>query len=351
MTESTVSRLLVAAAFAVAAPVFAAVTTSGAASEDNPRAAWLERYTQQREGPEQNERFTQSYRVGREGALDLQNISGDVRVTGGPGDEIRIEAVKRVRHRDEAEAKRLLEDLRVEVSNVGGRVEVRTFYPRNRSYRNVSASVDYVIAVPTPTAVALKTISGDISVASVNGDVRAETVSGDLDLSATPQLSLAKTVSGDVTARNIGAQAALTLESVSGSVIASAIKVRALEAGTVSGDLQFSAIQVERLQAKSVSGNIELDAGLARGGRYEINSHSGNVRIVLAGATGFELDATTFSGSIRSDFPITLRSTLDPDPDNRGRSRSNRTIRGSFGDASAILAIRSFSGTVVITKK
>jgi DUF4097 and DUF4098 domain-containing protein YvlB len=351
MTESTVSRLLVSATFAVAAPVFAAVTTSGATPVDNPRAAWLERYTQQREGPEQTERFTQSYRVGREGALDLQNISGDVRVTGGSGDEIRVEAVKRVRHRDEAEAKRLLEDLRIEVSNVGGRVEVRTFYPRNRNYRNVSASVDYVIAVPASAAVALKTISGDISVASVNGDVRAETVSGDLDLSATPQLSLAKTVSGDVTARNIGAQAALTLESVSGSVIATAIKVRALEAGTVSGDLQLSAIQVERLQAKSVSGNIEFDAGLARGGRYELNSHSGNVRIALAGATGFELDATTFSGSIRSDFPITLRSTLDPDPDNRGRSRSNRTIRGSFGDASAILAIRSFSGTVVITKK
>jgi hypothetical protein len=30
---------------------------------------------------------------------------------------------------------------------------------------------------------------------------------------------------------------------------------------------------------------------------------------------------------------------------------SSRSIRGTFGDASAILSVRSFSGTVVITKK
>ncbi len=353
MTQSAVIRFVVVATLAITVPVFAAVTTRGATPEDDPRAAWFDRYAEQRQGPEQTERFSQSYRVGRDGALDLQNISGDVRVTGGSGDEIRIEGVKRVRHRDEADARRLLDELRIEMTNVGGRVEVRTIYPRNRNYRNVSASVDYVITVPAPVSVALKTISGDISVTSVNGEVRVETVSGDLDVSATPQISLAKTVSGDITARNIGTPAALTLESVSGSVIATAIKVRALDAGTVSGDVQLSAIQVERLQAKSVSGNIEFDAGLARGGRYEFNSHSGNVRILLATNTGFELDATTFSGSIRSDFPITLRSTPDSDRDERGRSRGgiNRTIRGAFGDGSAVLAVRSFSGTVVITKK
>ena len=91
------------------------------------------------------------------------------------------------------------------------------------------------------------------------------------------------------------------------------------------------------------------DSPLSKGGRYEFTSHSGDVRIALSGTTGFELDADTFSGSVRSELPITLR-TLGRD-DRRGRGTSNRAIRGSYGDASAVLEVRSHSGSVVITKK
>ena len=76
----------------------------------------------------------------------------------------------------------------------------------------------------------------------------------------------------------------------------------------MSGNLQLSSLQVERLTAKTVTGDIDFDGALARGGRYEFNAHSGNIRLMLANATGFELDASTFNGNIRSDFPITLRS-------------------------------------------
>lgn len=310
-------------------------------------AEWVERYRSARQGPEETERFSQTYRVGRDGALDLQNISGDVRITGGSGDDIRIEAVKRVRSRDGQSAKALLEALRIEVTHVGSRVEVRTMYPRTG---RVSASVDYVITVPATTAVSAKTISGNLSVASVTGEVRVETVSGDLQLTATPNLALAKTVSGTVTARDVGAATALTLNTVSGNIIAAALKGRALDATTVSGDVRLTGVQIERVTAKAVSGNVDFDAGLAAGGRYEFNSHSGNVRMLLAGDIGFELDATTFSGSVRSDFPITLRSAGDPDGRGRG-GRGQRTIRGTFGDGSAMISVRSFSGTVVISKK
>ena len=122
-------------------------------------------------------------------------------------------------------------------------------------------------------------------------------------------------------------------------MIATGLKVRALEAGTVSGDVRI--VRRRRSSASRpsrVSGNIEFDAPLSKGGRYEFTSHSGDVRIVLSGSTGFELDADTFSGSVRSDLPVTLR-TLGRDDRERGRGRgtSNRAIRGSFGDASAIL--------------
>jgi len=340
---------LMLASLASASPVSAAVTLRGIVPEDGPRAGWFERYTEARQGPEQVEKFTQSYKVGDGAALDLSQLSGDIRVTGGSGNEIKIEATKRVRHRDAEEAKRLLAALRIEVNNFNGRVEVRTVYPRRGSFgNNISASVDYVIAVPANTTVSLKSISGDVSVASVNGEVRAETISGDVNISNSPNVAIAKTISGDVTAQNVGAETTLVLSTISGTVLGSGLKVRALEAGSVSGNVRLIGSEVERLEAKSLSGSIEFEAPLTKGGRYELTSHSGNVRITLSGNTGFELDADTFSGSVRSDVPVTLRSMGQTDQSRRG---SNRAIRGSYGDASAFLAVRSHSGSVVITRK
>jgi DUF4097 and DUF4098 domain-containing protein YvlB len=344
----TVITALVLAAGAPRAE--AAVTLRGLLLDEGPRTGWLERYTEARQGPEQIDKFSQTIKVGDGAVLDLSHLAGDVRVTGGGGSEIKIDAVKRVRHRDAEEARRILEALRVDVNNFNGRVEVRTIYPRRNPGRGngISASVDYTIAVPADTAVTLKSVSGDLAISNVKGEVRVEAVSGNVTVTNTPNVAAAKTVSGDVTARDIGTQTTLVLGTVSGTVIGTGLRVRTLEAGSVSGDVRLSGSQVERLEARSVSGNIEFDAPLVKSGRYEFTSHSGNVRLVLSGNTGFELDADTFSGSVRSDLPVTLRAIGNTDSSRRG---SNRAIRGTYGDASAILSVRSHSGSVVITKK
>src|SRR3990170_7153103 len=111
---------------ALAAPARAAVTLRGLALDDHPRSSWFDRYSEQRHGPEQVEKFTRSVKVGDGAMLDLSHLAGDVRVTGGNGSEIKIEATKRVRHRDADEARRLLEALRIDVNSVNNRVEVRT---------------------------------------------------------------------------------------------------------------------------------------------------------------------------------------------------------------------------------
>lgn len=331
----------------------AAVTLRGLAvdRDDHPRAAWFERYQESRQGPEQIEKVSRTITADDNASLDLSHLSGDVRVTGGSGSEIRIDATKRVRHRNPEEAKRLLAELRIEINTFQGRVEVRTIYPRRTGSRgnNISSSVDYVIAVPAGAAVAVKSISGDLHISNVRGEVRAEAISGNVNIVNTPNVSLAKTVSGDVTARDIGSETTLVLGTVSGDVVGTGLKVRTLEAGTVSGNVRLSGSQIERVEARALSGNVEFEAPLVKGGRYEFTSHSGDVRLILSGNTGFELEADTFSGSVRSDIPVTLRSTGQT---RSGERRSSpRAIRGTYGDASAILSVRSHSGSVVITKK
>jgi DUF4097 and DUF4098 domain-containing protein YvlB len=147
--------------------------------------------------------------------------------------------------------------------------------------------------------------------------------------------------------RDVGNVGTVALSTVSGHVSATGVKARAVECGAVSGDLILTGIETERLLAKSVSGDIEFGARLAVGGRYEFGSHSGDVRVRLASETGFELDASTFSGSVRSDFPIALRSNGG----GGNRRDSTRAVRGTFGDASAVLSVKTFSGTVVIGRR
>ena len=354
MTDMRKLFLTALSVIAVASPASAAVTVRGIVPEDGPRLGWFERYSEARQGPEQIDKVSQTIKVGEGSGIDLNHLSGDIRVTAGNASEIKIDATKRVRHRDAAEGKRLLDALRVDINNFNGRVEVRTIYPRRGSFgNNISASVDYVISVPPGATVSLKSISGDISVTNVKGEVRVETVSGDVNVTGTPNVALAKTISGDVTARDIGTQTSLVLSTVSGTVIGTGLRVRALEAGTVSGDVRLIGSEIERLEARSLSGNIEFDAPLAKGGRYEFMSHSGNVRVVLSGNTGFELDADTFSGNVRSDLPVTLRQMGRQDENRRGGMQrvSNRAVRGTYGDGSAYLQVRSHSGSVVITKK
>src|SRR6266704_1200943 len=55
-----------------------------------PRIAY-----QGRSGPEQTERFSRKIKIGREGRVSVANVAGDIVVTGGPGDEVSIEAIKR----------------------------------------------------------------------------------------------------------------------------------------------------------------------------------------------------------------------------------------------------------------
>lgn len=291
-------------------------------------------------GPEQTERFSRRIRIGRDGSVSIGNISGNIIVAGGGGDEVAIEAIKRTRgDRNE------LNNVAIDVDDRGGRVDVRVRHVG----RSDHASVDFTVTVPASATVDLKSVSGDVKISNVDGPARVESVSGNVTASAVPRVEVAKSVSGDVTLTGASANGDLTASSVSGSVRARGVKARSLDLGTVSGDVSVTDASCDRLNARSVSGNVEFSGALSRGGRYDVSSHSGTVRLTLAGDTGFELSATSFSGSIRSELPLAIGG--DDRPNGRRRGLNGHSIHGMFGDGSAALTVRTFSGDVVIAKR
>jgi DUF4097 and DUF4098 domain-containing protein YvlB len=309
---------------------------------------WSDHYWEERQGPQQTERFSRTFKVGAAGVLDLSNISGTIVITGGAGEEMVIDAVKRVRAATSDEAKRQLASVTIDATERSGRVEVRTTYATDHIH---GGSVDYTVTMPSGAAVFVRSVSGDVRVTTVKGEVRADSVSGNVVVSGAGPNLRAKSVSGDVTVDASGSNGDASLASVSGNVVARGLRARSVDANSVSGDLRLTDITCDRVNVRTMSGEVDYDGPLSKGGRYEMRSHSGNVRLVMAGATGFEVDASTFSGTFRSDFPVTLRSMGGESRGDRHGDRRGGSVQGTYGDGSAVLVLGSFSGNIVITKR
>ena len=114
----------------------------------------------------------------------------------------------------------------------------------------------------------------------------------------------AKSISGNVEITDTEIEGQLEASSVSGNVVLRNVKARSLEAGAVSGNLLVQDVTCERVEAQTVSGDVQFSGALIRGGRYELSSHSGGVQVAVGGDTGFEVEATSFSGNVRSDIAL-----------------------------------------------
>jgi len=298
-------------------------------------------YQGRNRGPEVTDHWSRKVKIGRDGRVSLGNISGDMTVTGGSGDEVTIEATKRTRG-DKSE----LDAVQIIVEENTGRVDVRTEYPHRE---NNHVSVDFVVTVPASASVEMHSIAGSLHITGVQGTARLETISGAVTAASTPRIEVAKSVSGNVELSGTSSDGDLSASSVSGSVRVKGVKARSIRIGAITGSVGVSDAACDRVDMKSLSGSVEYAGTLVKGGRYDLTSHSGAVRMILAGALGFELDASTFSGSINSELPLTIGG--DAGRNGRPRGISSRSIHGTFGDGSAVLTLRTFSGSIVINKQ
>jgi hypothetical protein len=67
-------------------------------------------------------------------------------------------------------------------------------------------------------------------------------------------------------------------------------------------------------------------------------------------STGFSIEASTFSGDLRSDYPLTLQGN-PPNNTSNFRGRSGRSLRATFGNGGALLTLQSFSGNITVIKR
>jgi DUF4097 and DUF4098 domain-containing protein YvlB len=206
--------------------------------------------------------------------------------------------------------------------------------------------VAYTISAPAGTRVTIGTVSGGITVTDIKGEITANAISGAVRIANAGRIASVRSVSGDVEIIDTQTDGGIEVQSVSGSVVVRNVTAHRMDLGSVSGGVVIHDVKCERIGAHTISGSVDFAGALTRNGRYELSSHSGDVRLAVAGDTGFEVQAASFSGSVRSDVPITIQGN-----DLAGGRGRRHSMRGVFGDGSAVLDLRTFSGSIAISKR
>ncbi len=302
------------------------------------------------QGPVQTDRTTHQLKLGSSGALELSNVSGDIMITAGTGNEARLEVVKTARASEE-EARELFELVQVDIVERDNRADVSTRYLQADALRrgmrrtNGGVSVAYNVTVPAGTRLRANSVSGSITATGVTGEATFESVSGSIQVVKGGRVASAKSISGSVEVVDTEMDSTFQASSASGSVTLRRVKARRLDLSSISGNVLLEDVDATAIEAQTVSGNARFRGALARNARYRLRSHSGNVQVEVTGGSGFAVNATSFSGSVRSDFPIETQQAAG------GRGPRTQALRGVHGDGSAVLDLNTFSGGIVISKR
>jgi hypothetical protein len=151
--------------------------------------------------------------------------------------------------------------------------------------RNVS--IDYEITTPKGSNINAGSGSGDLRITDIAGGLKAETGSGSIE------------------AHNIGG--AVILNTGSGDIRGDLSSPTSTKAETGSGSIRLNGIQGE-LKANTGSGDIEIQGQTTSD--WKLETGSGSVTLAV-GNSHFSLDASTGSGSVHSDPPISTHGSLE----------------------------------------
>ncbi len=281
--------------------------------------------------------INKQYPLERDGEVSVKNISGDIVVTTWDKNEVKIEAIKRADSHEE------LENIHVDIDSHDSRISINTEYDKSFHFNFFSGfngnygSVYYELIVPDNAEVTLESVSGAIRVTSINGNLSAKTVSGEIKVVSAGKDVTAKDVSGSIYLEGVAGDT--KAETVSGRISVNEIQ-GALASKSVSGDIDItSGSEVKEARAETISGSIMANYILGQGEHY-YKTVSGNINMELPADSEFSLNAKTFSGSINTDYEITISGKID-----------NKDIKGIVGKGGPELSLESFSGSIRIKKR
>jgi DUF4097 and DUF4098 domain-containing protein YvlB len=216
------------------------------------------------------------------GRFSLENINGNVTVTGGSGSGVEIVAFMK------AGSQEYLDGMEIIVDHSPDAIRVETKHPKKgmKSWFNwgadSSGSVTYKVVVPSTTNLdAVESVNGNVIVSGVHGTVHAGTVNGEVSASDLHADARIETVNGSVTAsfaKFSGSQKA-ACESVNGRVTVNLPEDAdaSVTAETINGGIDGSDFG---LKANKGFVGRDLEGEIGRGSaRLSLSTVNGSIKI------------------------------------------------------------------------
>lgn len=227
----------------------------------------------------ERETETFNFELNDGGRVSIDNVNGDIEITGGAGNTVQIIAEKSADDADD------LARLEVKIKADENAIRIETVHSKSEGRwlsTNNSGEVNYTLTVPSSVNLdSISTVNGEVLVKGVSGTVSAESVNGDIEL---------HNLVGDA-----------DLETTNGAIEASFDVLKGsqrVNADTVNGriTLLLPADSSARVSAETLNGGINADDfGLKvdKGG-FVGKDMNGNI-----GSGEARVDLDTVNGGIR----------------------------------------------------
>ncbi len=299
-------------------------------------------------GPESSASSTvdRTFTVNGPVRLELQNASGDSRVTVGPPGEVRVHAEFRVHSWPWEDPGQTLKDLAANPPFSQQDTLVRV----GQSGRDTSQfSAEYSITVPPDSQMQGVIGSGNLDVNGITGPANFTVGSG--NISATAILSDTRAIVGSGNVTLTDAQGRIDVTASSGNIEVRGAKdeVRArtgsgevrieqpganVEAETASGSIELRGATAD-LRLHTGSGRINVDGNPGASSYWDIRATSGDVELQVPSSASLRFYARSGSG----DINVTAASVTVGNP-------GKHDFQGRIGDGKARVEVETSSGSI-----
>ena len=320
--------------------------------------------------------------------LVLDNLRGNLTVTGGDGDQYEVEGHKSVRAYSRSEADSLDKRTAVHFVREGNQLIVRSDEAKLPSERRISTDLE--IKLPRGVSLEARGRSGDLTVSSLTGsvdissdrgDVRLSDIGGNARVNVT-RSSVVRAVDMKGTVNIEGRGNDIQLENIVGQVAINGSYSGTLDFKNIAKPLHFESVQTD-LRVEQIPGNFSMDLGdvrasnivgpvrfrtksrdihienfsdtmdieLERGdveltpgktplAKIDVHARFGKIELVLPENAQFDLKARTAQGEAHNDFGTAVRADID------GRAATIQSVAGK----GAAITVSTDRGDVTVRK-
>ncbi len=269
-------------------------------------------------------RVEQSRPAAADALVEIENMSGSVKVTGWDKNEVAVTGTLGRR----AEG--------LDFTGSGNRIHIEV--ETHGSPHGVRSDLE--ISVPAGSRVKVEGFDANITVTGVTGTVYAETVNGSITQTGAAKEVELQSVNGSVEVAKAGGR--IRAESVNGAVTVREVSGE-VEASTVNGELTVTGGTFDRAHLEAVSGSVHFEGDLGKRAILEAETVSGSVELLLPASVSADFEASTFSGEIVNE--------LGPAAPRKGRYSPEKELSFSTGSGGAKVVVNTLSGNIQLRKR